>query len=104
MPHVVLALSATLVRADALPVAHVVSLSILRRDEKRLAPPQWRRVLARLDARVERIQPATRREADRKLVAQLVDRWIVLDRVERSRRASGRLLPQPRMQELRAGM
>ena len=90
--------------ADALAVLHTDALSILGRDEQRLALSERRRVLVGLNTRVEGVEPATGGQSDRKLFAQAIDRRIVLHGVERSAGALDGMLPEPSVQELRAPM
>src|SRR6266852_1199815 len=78
--------------------------AIRGREQESLALAKWRCVSAGLDAGVERVEAAPRREPDRKLVTQLVDRRIVLNHAKRRERTLHRILPKSRVQELRAGM
>ena len=86
------------------PGDHAEALAVLGGEVERLAPAQRRGVAAALDAGVVRVEPAARGQADRELVGQLVDRQLVHDDVEGRQRAGDRLVPQPAVQELLAGM
>ena len=88
----------------ALTLFEAESLPVFRRDEQLLPPAQRRRVLARLDPGIKGIEAPARRETDRKLIRQLVDRRIVLHRRERREGSLDRVLPQAAVQELGARM
>ena len=72
------------------------SRRILRGQIQRLAAAQRRGVAARLHAGVERVEPAPGGQAQRELVVELVDRRLVLDRMNgalRPRRRSSQRRP-----------
>ena len=85
--------------ADALALGQAEPLGVLRADVERLAAPQRRRVAARLDAGVVRVEAAAGRQPDREVVVELVDRRVVVDRDERHAIARDRVLPEPAVEE-----
>ena len=83
-------------------VGDAVALAVLGREQDRLAADvQRRREAVRLDARVEGLEPAPGREAQREIVVEQVDRRVVLDRLER-RALRDDLVPEPAVDEQRA--
>src|SRR5207302_4374327 len=90
--------------ADALPFAHAVAFSVFPgKADCGAVAMQRRREAARLHAGVERLEAPSGREPDREILGELVDRRVVLDRLERSTHRHLRL-PEPPMEELLPGM
>ena len=88
-------------RRDAhdLAVRDPEALDVLRREVERLAAVERRAVTVRLRPRVERLEPPTRREADRVLVVERLERRLRLDDAERGERPLDRLRPQTAVEE-----
>ena len=83
-------------------VGDAVALAVLGREQDRLAADVQRRLVAAgLDARVEGLEPAAGREAQREVVVEHVHRRIVLDRLER-RAILDDVVPEPAVDEERA--
>ena len=90
--------------AHALALRDAQARAVLGREIDRLPESQRRRVSARLHARVERIETPPRRQAQREVLGERVDRRVELDRHERRARALDRIVPQPVVQQRAARM
>src|SRR5262249_3593846 len=90
--------------ADGCAVGDAEPCGVFRREIDRLAEAQRRRIAAGLHTGVERVEPPSGRQTDRKIVGQRIDGWLEFGRHEWRRWPLDWPLPEAIVQKWAAGM